>query len=142
MIVSDSHHSTESLNCQLMGKTQAICTGSSTGAAISGDTTEPPVQTATVSGSEVTFVPVVVTAGAATGKQTGSNATPSATAKTTASTISGSTSSTASTASTKTSTSSTSSASVQGTNAAMQASPAYGAGVLGALGVVVAGAML
>jgi len=136
MIVSDSHHSTESLNCQLMGKTQAICTGSSTGAAISGDTTEPPVQTATVSGSEVTFVPVVVTAGAATGKQTGSNATPSATAKTTASTISGSTSST------KTSTSSTSSASVQGTNAAMQASPAYGAGVLGALGVVVAGAML
>lgn len=127
-----------------MGSTQAVCTNSATGAALLTNS-EPPLATATFSASDVTYLPVVITAGSATAEQTGSkSASPSVTAKTTASTATSSTGSTQTTGSTRAGTSgtSTSIASAQGTNAAMQASPAYGAGLVGALGVAVAGAML
>ena len=116
-----------------MGSTRAICSDSATGPAVLSGT-EPAQQTATLSGTDVSFAPVVITAGLGSGKQTGSGApSPSATAKTTASTAGG-----------KVGTSSTSSATAtaKSTNAAVQGSPACGAGVLGALGVALAGAML
>ena len=82
------------------------------------------------------FMPVVVTAGFANAKATGSG---SNTAKTTGSAMPKSTGST-SAAAAKTGTSS--SAQAQATNAAAQGSSMLGGGIMGALGVAVAGALL
>lgn len=125
-----------------MGSTQAICTEAAFGSALLvGSNSIPALTTATLSGTDYSFMPVVITAGSATAQQTSSSSissTGSATTKTSASAGSSHTGSTTSGATTGTS----SSAKTQSTNAAMQGSPMFGAGVLGALGVAVAGAII
>ena len=84
----------------------------------------PSTFTETLNATDITFNPVTITAGL-------SNASP-------ASSISVSTTATATNTNSGTSTSAKS----QSTNVAVQGSPAFGAGILGALGVAVAGAIL
>ena len=126
-----------------MGVTKAICTDSATGADLLTDS-QPALQTATLSASEIQFLPVVITAGSVTAKQAPMATSASVTGMTTAKAMSMTSASANSqaTSSTKTSGSDASNASAQSTNAAAHGSPVYGAGILGALGVAVAGAML
>jgi len=92
--------------------------------------------------AESGYMPVVITAGSATAKAVGATTTGAAGKDgSTMSTVSAK--SEASTgSSTGTSTGISSSAATKGTNGAVAAAPVLGAGILGAFGVAVAGAML
>ncbi|MCJ1449707.1 hypothetical protein MMC28_000035 [Mycoblastus sanguinarius] len=131
--------STASVDCALMGSTQAVCTGSATGAILTQQT-QSAVQTATLTGTDVSYLPVVITAGSVTAKATGASTTGSATKGSSGSSKSGSTSGSTSTSASSKSGSSTSATS-QSTGGAMQVGAGVG-GVVGALGVAFAGAML
>ena len=140
----------ESINCALSGTTYAVCTASAsadtstiaaaasvTDVALNSNEVNSVMTTTTLTGSDAAngYLPVVVTAGAADAKPaSGVSAatTGSATAKSTG------------TATSKGLTSSTSSvgATSQTSNAAVGGAPMVGAGILGAFGVAVAGALL
>ena len=116
-----------------------MCTGSATGAILTQQT-QSAVQTATLTGTDVSYLPVVITAGSVTAKATGASTTGSATKGSSGSSKSGSTSGSTSTSASSKSGSSTSATS-QSTGGAMQVGAGVG-GVVGALGVAFAGAML
>ena len=140
----------ESISCALSGTTYAVCTASAfadtstiaaaasvTDVALNSNEVNSIMTTTTLTGSDAAngYLPVVVTAGAANAKPaSGVSAatTGSATAKSTG------------TATSKGLTSSMSSvgATPQTSNAAVGGAPVVGAGILGAFGVAVAGALL
>lgn len=127
-----------------MGSTQAICTAAASGSVLlAASNSIPALTTATLSATEVSFIPVVITAGSATAKETASSSSSPTGSAHAITTGTGTTKSTGTASTTSgTMTGSSSSATVQSTNAAMQGTPAFGAGVFGALGVAVAGAIL
>ena len=119
-----------SINCALSGTTKAVCTASASldaAAETELDQHVSSLTTTTLTGTDVAsgYIPVVVTAGSAGGK---SGPSPTSTAKSGGGSSGGSSSSGAPAA--------------QATNAAVAGGQGIGAGLLGALGVAVAGAML
>ncbi|KAL9133950.1 MAG: hypothetical protein Q9175_004871 [Cornicularia normoerica] len=136
--------STLSINCVLSGSSVAVCTAPATAAILTQETGIPSLRSITLSGTDVSFLPVVITAGSVT--NTGS--TPiSTTASTTGGAKGGSeagsnggskTSSTSSTGGTQTQTGSTTSASTKASGAAVHMGPAMGMGAAGALAAVAA----
>lgn len=116
--------------------TGALATGAaaSTGLQASGD-----FVTTTLRGTDAhnAYLPVVVTAGSATAKPVSATSTGTGSTTSTGSSKSG----TSTGSSTGTSTG-TSSAAAKSTNGAVAAAPVLGAGMLGAFGVAVAGALL
>lgn len=139
---------TETVDCVLSGTTYASCTGvqpvdisfglGATGTMSNSVVVSSASTTIIESGStaETDFVPVVITAGAANAKPA-SGVSATATATGSSSTVTG-------TAASKASTSKTSSAGAvsQTSNAAVGGVPVVGAGIVGAFGVAVAGALL
>ena len=136
MFVADFGGSVASVNCVLSGTSIAVCTASASGAILTQETGVPTLTSTTLSGTDVSFMPVVITAGSVTN-------TASTHSSTTASTTGGSKAgsnggSTSSTGGTQTQTGSTTSASTQATGAAVHRGPAMGMGAAGALAAVAA----
>lgn len=127
--------STVSINCALSGTSIAVCTAAASGAILTQESI-PTVTATTLSGTDVTFLPVVITAGSV-------SQTASTPASTTGAAKGGSTSSTGSGTSnggtqTQTGTGSTTSPSTQASGAAMHMGPAMGMGAAGAFAAVAA----
>ncbi|KAM0804301.1 hypothetical protein BDR22DRAFT_593722 [Usnea florida] len=128
--------SVASVNCVLSGTSIAVCTASASGAILTQETGVPTLTSTTLSGTDVSFMPVVITAGSVTN-------TASTPSSTTASTTGGSKAgsnggSTSPTGGTQTQTGSTTSASTQATGAAVHRGAAMGMGAAGALAAVAA----
>ena len=119
------------MDCALEGTTSAECTLSASGSLFSDYVTS-----STYTGTGVVYDTVLITAGAATATTTSSKGSLAPGNK---GSITGSVGPTG-TATAKTGTST--SAKTQSSNVALQGSPALGAGIIGALGVAVAGAIL
>ncbi|KAL9065168.1 MAG: hypothetical protein Q9161_008412 [Pseudevernia consocians] len=137
--------STVAVNCVLSGSSVAVCTAGATGAILTQESV--PISTATtLSGTDVSFLPVVITAGSVTNTASTPTSTASTTGAANGAAKEGSTSSTGSTkgsstsssGGTQTQTGSTISASTKASGAAIHMGPAMGMGAAGALAVVAA----
>ncbi|CAF9941353.1 hypothetical protein IMSHALPRED_002538 [Imshaugia aleurites] len=106
----------------------AICTAAATGAILSQESV-PPMTTATLSGTDVSYLPVVITAGSVTN-------TASTPTSTTASTTG--VAKTGSSGGTQTQTGSTTSASTKASGGAIHMGPVMGMGAAGALAALAA----
>ncbi|KAL6715394.1 hypothetical protein ACLMJK_006355 [Lecanora helva] len=137
-VLSIPNAGAETVNCALTGTTAAICTGQASGSALTaaGSHALPPLTTETLAPSDVSFLPVVITAGSAMAKQTGGS---SVSAKATGSTGSTWASQTGSSASGGATGSARPSA--QGSSAGVVGKGVRG-GTWGAVGVAVAGVLV
>lgn len=136
MFAADFGGSVASINCVLSGTSIAVCTASASGAILTQETGVPPLTSTTLSGTDVSFMPVVITAGSvANTASTPSSTTASTTGGSKAGSNGGSTSSAGGT---QTQTGSTTSASTKASGAAVHRGPAMGMGAAGALAAVAA----